>query len=132
MSLCGSVRTETGYESDSPHLSLLNLRHRQQRVASFQKRATQRSALRCSAASLLIEFQPQHPHSGSRTPSLLYVDSDSHNSMYRPQQCQCTVVITHAIQTNMQTHTQVHILKAESSATEAEQGAISNKGAQTL
>lgn len=46
MSLCGSVRTETGYESDSPHLSLLNLRHRQWKVAPFQKkRATQGSAV---------------------------------------------------------------------------------------
>lgn len=55
---------------------------------SFPKeRATQGSTLLCSAVCLLIRFQPQHPSSRSRTPSLLCIDSDiCHNLMYTPQQ----------------------------------------------
>lgn len=113
MSLSGSVRTQTGYESDSPHLSLLNLRQRQWRVALFQKKK-KKGPRRGQLSSVLLHALPSGLDLSSpavEADLLHFSVRDSHNSMCKPKQCHCLAAITHTVQKNLQIHTKIHLLR---------------------
>lgn len=68
MILGGSVCTETGYESDSPHLPPFELASQMVKSGSFPKKeATQGSALLCSAVCQLYGLTSQHWKQNSLT-----------------------------------------------------------------